>query len=99
MIVRKIKQRKHQNARELQLGSGAGGWGGGRKASLIRRCLRYDGGEAGSDGKPLPEGRGQVSRPRGRHTWICLEIWREPKQPEQREEGTGGEGKRGPSHR
>ena len=74
MIVRKIKQRKHWNAREIQLGSGGRGVGGGRKASLIRRCLRYDGGEAGSDGKPFPEGRGQVSRPRGRNMWICLEI-------------------------
>ena len=50
------------------------GCGGGRKASLIRRCLKHDGGEGASDRKLFPAGRGQVPKLRGRNTWICLEI-------------------------
>lgn len=38
------------------------GGGGGRKASLIRRCLKHDGGEGASDRKPFAAGRGQVPK-------------------------------------
>ena len=40
MIVRKIKQRKHWNAREIQLGSGGGGVGERQKGFTDKEMFK-----------------------------------------------------------